>query len=180
MERIGVFWIYVHIERLLKFFLNRVLLMFSREEKQFAAYFCTEILPLWTHVHFQPKVALIFYIDFLSFMYNLNSKGCKWYLNCSSGVNVLEIFIAVTENMLPNMHTHSKAKRLQLIRVIKTNLWEADTIVQNEHTFLETKLSLPPLRTWMLFNLIPGGPTYMKQATKWRAILQLHRVQDVY
>lgn len=40
-----------------------------------------------------------------------------------------------------HMHSHSKSNRPQLICVIKTDLWEAGLIVQNEHIFLETKLS---------------------------------------
>lgn len=38
--------IYIERKRLLEFFLNKVLMMFSRAEKQFAAYSYPEVLPV--------------------------------------------------------------------------------------------------------------------------------------
>lgn len=110
-----IFWVLARVcgecggkedaEILLEFFLNGVL-MFSRAWKQFAAYFYPEAQPMWPHVHFQPKAALIFCIDFLSLTFNLNSKVCKWYLNYSSCVNVLQIFVLLTDNVLPSTCIH--------------------------------------------------------------------------
>lgn len=39
-------YIYRERKRLLEFFLNKVLMMFSRAEKEFAAYFYPEVLPV--------------------------------------------------------------------------------------------------------------------------------------